>query len=261
MHSLATNFPTSLDNFTNPVSGNTLDSPSHSLQHSDANDAIEAIEAKLGVGASPAGSATAGQVLTISAAGTSAWTTPSLDGLIQIVPSSVAVGSGSGSVSSGGAITFSGASSVSINDCFSSTYDNYLIVVSDLLVNTGTPDFLMRLRVSNADNSSSQYSINFIARSDSALVSGQTLNATSWNLGTLGTADRSFFEFKISNVFKAQTTNMITQNVTRSSNSTAQVGAFAGLAHAVSTSYTGFSIYPSSGNMTGSTRIYGLRNG
>jgi len=79
VHRLATNFPSSLDNFTNPVSGNTLDSPSHSLQHSDANDAIEAIEAKLGVGASPAGSATAGQVLTISAAGTSAWTTPVVD--------------------------------------------------------------------------------------------------------------------------------------------------------------------------------------
>jgi len=70
---VASNFPTSLDNFTNPSSGNTLDSPSHSLQHSDINDAVEALEAKLGIGASPAGSASAGQVLTISAAGTSTW--------------------------------------------------------------------------------------------------------------------------------------------------------------------------------------------
>lgn len=60
---MAINFPTSLDAFTNPTSGNTLDSPSHSQQHSDANDAIEALETKVGIGSAPAGSATSGQVL------------------------------------------------------------------------------------------------------------------------------------------------------------------------------------------------------
>jgi len=45
-----------------------------------------------------------------------------------IIPSSVAVGSGSGSVSTSGTVTFSGASSVSINDVFSATYDTYQIV-------------------------------------------------------------------------------------------------------------------------------------
>jgi hypothetical protein len=60
---MATNFPTSLDTFTNPNSGNTLDSPSHSVQHSDINDAVEAIETKVGIGSAPAGSATSGQVL------------------------------------------------------------------------------------------------------------------------------------------------------------------------------------------------------
>jgi hypothetical protein len=76
---MAINFPTSLDNFTNPVSGNTLDSPSHSLQHSDINDAVEALEAKLGIGASPAGSATAGYVLTAGTGGTTTWQAPATD--------------------------------------------------------------------------------------------------------------------------------------------------------------------------------------
>lgn len=82
---MAINFPTSLDTFTNPSSANTLDSPSHSQQHSDANDAIEAIEAKLGVGSSPAASATANQVLNISSAGTSAWTS-TLNNLVFVSP-------------------------------------------------------------------------------------------------------------------------------------------------------------------------------
>ena len=68
---MATNYPGSLDSFTNPTSGNSLDSPSHSSQHSDTNDAIEAIEIKLGIGVSSAGSATSGQVLTKGATNTS----------------------------------------------------------------------------------------------------------------------------------------------------------------------------------------------
>ena len=44
---MATNFPGSQDNFTNPTSGSSLSSPSHSQQHSDVNDAVEAIEGAL----------------------------------------------------------------------------------------------------------------------------------------------------------------------------------------------------------------------
>lgn len=46
---MATNFPSSLDNFTNPTSGDTLDSPDHAAQHADVNDAVEALQAKVGV--------------------------------------------------------------------------------------------------------------------------------------------------------------------------------------------------------------------
>ena len=41
---MATNFPTSVDSLVNPVSNDSLNSPSHSAQHANANDAIEAIE-------------------------------------------------------------------------------------------------------------------------------------------------------------------------------------------------------------------------
>jgi hypothetical protein len=49
---MATNFPGSLDSLTNPSSGDTLASPSHSSQHANANDAIEALQAKVGVNGS-----------------------------------------------------------------------------------------------------------------------------------------------------------------------------------------------------------------
>ena len=45
---MATNYPGGLDSLTNPSSGDALDSPSHAGQHTNANDAIEAIETELG---------------------------------------------------------------------------------------------------------------------------------------------------------------------------------------------------------------------
>jgi len=48
---MATSFPTSLDALTNPTPTDNLDSVTvpHDLQHANANDAIEALEAKVGI--------------------------------------------------------------------------------------------------------------------------------------------------------------------------------------------------------------------
>lgn len=45
------NYPISLDNFANPTASNTLanSNPSHSQQHSNLNDAVEALESKVGI--------------------------------------------------------------------------------------------------------------------------------------------------------------------------------------------------------------------
>lgn len=46
---MATNFPTGLDALTNPTGSSALTSPDHATQHADANDAIEALQSKVGV--------------------------------------------------------------------------------------------------------------------------------------------------------------------------------------------------------------------
>lgn len=46
---MATNFPTTLDALTNPISTDSLANPDHATQHADANDAIEALQSKVGV--------------------------------------------------------------------------------------------------------------------------------------------------------------------------------------------------------------------
>ena len=51
---MAINYPTSLDNFTNPQPSDALDSVAapHATQHSDLNDAVEALQSKVGADSS-----------------------------------------------------------------------------------------------------------------------------------------------------------------------------------------------------------------
>ena len=49
---MATNFPASLDSLTNPTSSDSLNLPSHSAQHANVNDAVEALQAKVGADSS-----------------------------------------------------------------------------------------------------------------------------------------------------------------------------------------------------------------
>jgi hypothetical protein len=56
---MASTYPTSLDTFTNPSALSPLTSPSHAQQHSDINDAMEAVQTKLAIGNTVIGTYTA----------------------------------------------------------------------------------------------------------------------------------------------------------------------------------------------------------
>ena len=47
---MASTYPTTIDAFTNPSASSLLTSPSHAQQHSDINDAVEALETKVAIG-------------------------------------------------------------------------------------------------------------------------------------------------------------------------------------------------------------------
>lgn len=259
---MASNFPTSLDNFTNPSSGNTLDSPSHSLQHSDINDAVEALEAKLGIGASPAGSATSGQVLTASTGGTTTWTTPSAGGLIQLVPSSVSVGSGSGSANANGKVTFTGASSVSLNNVFSATYENYRVVVNvDSFSSTGTNILNGRFGTNGTANSGSSYHQKGYYADGAATFYISNSGANIFYLATTpaATTTEMTSQYEIQNPFTAKNTYFTGISSGSRTFANLRYQSTAGEFDAT-TSFTDFVLFPSANNMTGTVSIYGYRN-
>jgi hypothetical protein len=266
---MATNFPTSLDTFTNPNSGNTLDSPSHSVQHSDINDAVEAIEAKIGVGSSTAGSATAGYALVNTSGGTTAYSLLGVSGLSSgtAVANTVLTANGSGGATFAptaqgltliNTTSFTAVASEIIPNIFSATYDDYKVMLN-LDGVSADGDITVQLRAGTV-TVTSNYQTAYrgidvgAGNEDNALSSGSY-----WNMGNTDSGNNNhmyFIPFDLSSPFRAQRTVL-----TGSIGYVDTAGNFSGRAGASNnlnaTSYESLVVGCSSGNITGSVRIYG----
>jgi len=76
----------------------------------------------------------------------SAWQTAGVTpGLTQVTPTSIANSGGSSSLS-GGAVTFTGVTSISLNGVFTSTYENYFVIAT-VTASAGTAT---KVRLGNA---------------------------------------------------------------------------------------------------------------
>lgn len=173
-------------------------------------------------------------------------------GLKLITPSSVtSTGSGnSASASPTGKIIFSSCDTISVNDVFSASYDNYLIVCRVSLTSGATVS--LRMRSSGSDDSGSNYSWQRLLAT-STTVSG--LRSSSDNRGPVGSGQtESGFHGYIYGPYLAQPT--VWRGVTAVGRDTIRIDDFA-TTHSLSTSYTGFTVLqnePATGSMT----IYGL---
>jgi hypothetical protein len=149
--------------------------------------------------------------------------------------------------------SFSAVASQSINDVFSATYDNYRIVINqNASVDTS---FYFRLRVAGADNTASNYAwVKFLYRSGIQIDSGNGSD-TFWNLATNSVVRRGLITIDIGQPFATQNTVFNTQFSW--SDASFQVSGIAGGNTSVTTSYTGFTIFPASGTITGEVSVYG----
>lgn len=154
--------------------------------------------------------------------------------------------------------SFSGSSSVSVNNCFSSDYQNYKVVIT----NYGSLASFTRwrLRVGGVDASGANYfrygfTTTFSSGSLTAYNGGSEnawVPATSYG-GSAGAIGVS--ELFIANPF--QTT--VTTSRTECNDGFSATSYVLNGAHNLSTSYDGFTIYPNSGTITGTITVYGMR--
>jgi hypothetical protein len=154
--------------------------------------------------------------------------------------------------------TFSAQSSVSIDNCFSADYNNYLIMrnLSATLANQG---ITIRLRASGSDDSGTNYRRQYIFASSTTITPSRSTGATGFAAG-LGQTETSSFGFSmtlIHNPFNAART-------TTWNNQSYDAGGNIELAsmvwgHDLTTSYDGFTALVPSGTMTGSLYVYGWK--
>jgi hypothetical protein len=221
-----------VDNFTNPTANDSLNLPSHSTQHANANDAIEAIET----------------FLLPNGAGNS--------GLIKITPTTAT----NATIGANGDLTIGSAvSAVTVTGAFSATYAGYKIVLVNSTLSTAGASFHWQLAVGGAQ-SSSLYSYGIAAMDYAAnafsyqrgssvgqIVCGYSVSAG----GTVSTT------FDVLNPFAPKDTHFIGINYVGTS---AGYGGMGAGIHQVGTSYDGFRISASSGTITGGTiQIYGYK--
>ncbi len=169
-----------------------------------------------------------------------------------LTPTSVAVGSGSSSIGTNGQVTFSGASSVSLNGVFTSTYDNYLILCD--FTASGNISISARMRLAGVDASTSSYTRQGLIGDTTTASATQTLNATSSTLAFGGNA-RNNFKFELFAPAIAQRTTGIVYNAEQAP--ALRINTFY---HDVATAYDGVTFITSAGTMTGTMSIYGYKD-
>jgi hypothetical protein len=182
-------------------------------------------------------------------------------GLAKIVPSSVAVGSGTGSADTTGTVTYSGVSSVSLNDVFSSTYKNYKVVLTPNGGVGGTNRTLyMKLRLSGTDSSSSygQVTRNIFFSDGSEATKSNSNSTTQWDLGWMTTTNNfASTELTVINPAASIRTSLFGLGINTNSGDSTYALCQIGGAHSDNTNYDGLTIYPSTGTITGSLLVLG----
>lgn len=150
----------------------------------------------------------------------------------------------------------SGVASQSINDVFSATYENYRIVLTAIVASGGEQNLSFRVRVSGTDLTTSTY----LYSEQSLGANGTSYNntstgATSIVLGRIGSNGYSSVFCDIAQPFLA---NRTTTNSASAADGTTTFfkGNGAGLV-GNTTSYTGFTFFPSGSTLTGKVSVYG----
>ena len=148
----------------------------------------------------------------------------------------------------------SAQSSVIFNNCFSATYDNYMLI-SNCLSSASGINFKLRWRVGGTDATGNDYVRQSIQGSGTSIV-GNRQTSTATAIGSFGST-RTLTHVDIGNPFLA--TNTVYMQNESASIGGANIQMHSGT-HGLSVSYDGLTVYPASGTITGTIRVYGYKN-
>jgi len=147
--------------------------------------------------------------------------------------------------------SYTAQSSVSVSSIFNATYKNYRIVISHK--NSTDADTYFRVRSASTDLTSSNYLYGvYYVGATSSIAAASANNTTA-----------AFFYMASYGTWRGQTvidicSPFITEVTTVNAHSTGRIlNLLGGSLNNITTSYDGFTFYPSAGTMTGQVSVYG----
>lgn len=175
-------------------------------------------------------------------------------GLTPVIPTSVVIASGSGEVNSLGELSFTGASSISLNGVFTSEYRNYKILLRYTPA-SGAVNVSWRTRTSGTDYSGAGYNYTGYQSTSASLANVYTVGATGAT-GVIGYGT-------VSSLVSMEITNPQTTTVTNFTLASAgHNGSGNGSLHYsgninVANQFDGITFYTSASTMIGEIQVYG----
>lgn len=153
--------------------------------------------------------------------------------------------------------TFSGSSAVSINNCFSSTYTNYRVVFGNITHST-TMVLRIRMRASGSDSTSSSwdYAYPYLYASGGTIATNTGTGQTGLYVGDTNSSSNSVaaFSFDVYQPNEARRTAWLGNAINIYTNFFTMSG---GGVHNVETAYDGFTLYTSTGTISGNYQVFG----
>jgi hypothetical protein len=154
-------------------------------------------------------------------------------------------------------VSFSAVASQSINDVFSTTYDNYKVILNLDSASSALHDTYFRLRVGGADLSSGTYNGSAALASTGGVVASYSTTRTGWQLASETIAAGCQIFMELGNPFRTTGKHTAYWNTWGVASGNDSLKLFNGQV-AAGTSYTGFSIVNiGTGTITGSVSVYG----
>ena len=177
-------------------------------------------------------------------------------GLSMVNPTSIANSGGTASAS-GGEVTYTGVSSISLNGIFTSTYQNYRIIINQIGSSGSATDVLARLRAAGTDATGNNY---VRAGHFNTNTSSGNIYADGQNNEIIGST-ASFIGINSLDVLQPNTASPTGFSVLSVGvGSTSSGGLYLVGCHTLSTAYDGITVYPAAGTLTGKIRVYGYKN-
>lgn len=188
------------------------------------------------------------------------WSTnESLDGIVLMMPTSIAsTGTGnSSSIGGNGSVTFSSCATLSLNGVFTADYDNYMIVTRSVHSALSDVAIYGRLRVNSVDATGSNYTTQYLDASSTSVTCSRSSSVTDFRAGATSNTLRNGDVLYLYGPYLAQQTAM--RHITAYSALNARL-LDAASSHSLSSSYDGLTLFVASGSISGLVSVYGLEN-